>query len=467
MTTPPRDAPGILLKSTFSARRWVLWSAREVPLSDEKEKSPLGVILLTVFMDLVGFSMIFPLFPAMLVYYLDMEGRGGALGALLDTLESLTPAGGQEGSYYTVVLFGGVLGSLYSALQFIAAPIWGAISDRVGRRKVLVITVAGITLSYALWFVAGSFMLLVASRFLGGAMAGNLSVATAAVADVTDEKNRSKGMGMLGAAFGIGFILGPTLGGVLSLIHLENTLSFVPGVNPFSGAAAGAMLLSAINLVWIIRRFPETKRPAKGGEPARTFNLIKLFAPTPYPCVNRTNALYFVFIAAFAGMEFTLTFLARDRFQYTSLQNGLLFVYVGFIVAFIQGGVVRRVAPRFGEIKVTLFGLVLIVPGLVLVGLAQSQAMLYAGLGLLSAGSAFATPTLTALVSIYAPDDRQGEILGTFRSLGSLGRAVAPLLAAFAYWRYGSEWPYFGAAALLIIPILIAFTLPHRSDATS
>ena len=98
--------------------------------------------------------------------------------------------------------------------------------------------------------------------------------------------------------------------------------------------------------------------------------------------------------------------------------------------------------------------------------MAQSQAMLYAGLGLLSAGSAFATPTLTALVCIYAPDDRQGEILGTFRSLGSLGRAVAPIVAALAYWRYGSEWPYFGAALLLIVPIGIAFTLPHTSDAS-
>lgn len=436
-------------------------------MSDKPDESApagkvgLGVVLLVVFLDLVGFSIIFPLFPALLEHYLGQEGHAGFLGAVLDTLRAFAPAG-EEGEYYTVVLFGGVLGSLYSVLQFIAAPLWGALSDRVGRRPVLLVTVSGVTLSYALWFFAGSFALLVIARVLGGLMAGNLSVATAAVADVTDEKSRAKGMGMLGAAFGVGFILGPTLGGVLSLVRVDVVLASVPGVNPFSGAALGAFLLSALNLLWVLRKLPETKRTRERTQ-RRPLNPVRLFAPSDIPGVSRTNLVYFVFLVAFAGMEFTLTFLAHDRFAYTALQNAFMFVYVGFILALVQGGVVRRVAPRFGEKRLALAGIALLVPALALIGFAPSEGVLYGGLFLLATGSALATPSLTALVSLYAPDDRQGEALGTFRSLGSLARAVAPLIAASLYWRYGSALPYYVGALLLLVPLALGFTLPKMS----
>lgn len=424
----------------------------------------IGVVLLVVFLDLVGFSIIFPLFPALLEHYLGQEGDAGLLGAVLDTLRAFAPAG-EKREYYTVVLFGGVLGSLYSLLQFIAAPLWGALSDRVGRRPVLVVTVAGVTLSYALWFFAGSFALLVLARVLGGLMAGNLSVATAAVADVTEEKSRAKGMGMIGAAFGIGFILGPTLGGVLSLLRIDALLPGVPGVNPFSGAALGAFLLSALNLVWVLRKLPETRRASEHSA-RRPMNPVRLFAPSDIPGVSRTNLVYFLFLVAFAGMEFTLTFLAHDRFGYTALENAIMFVYVGVILALVQGGVVRKVAPRFGEKRLALAGIALIIPALVLIGFAPGQGVLYAGLFLLATGSALATPSLTALVSLYTPNQRQGEALGTFRSLGSLARAVAPLIAASLYWRFGSALPYYACAALLLAPLALGFTLPKLSSRT-
>jgi MFS family permease len=430
---------------------------------DKGSRSVLGVILLTVFLDLVGFSLIFPLFPALLEHYVGQEGDTGLLAWLLGVLRGFAPVGERD-EFYTVVLFGGVLGSIYSLLQFVFAPLWGALSDRIGRRPVLIVTVAGVTLSYALWFVAGSFALLVLARVLGGVMAGNLSVATAAIADTTTTKDRAKGMGFIGAAFGIGFILGPTLGGVLSLVHLEHALAFVPGINPFSGAALGAMLLSAINLVWVVRRFPETRRPA-GHSARRPINPATLFARTDFPEVNRTNLVYFIFIAAFAGMEFTLTFLARDRFDYTPLKNALIFLYVGVLVALVQGGLVRRLAPRHGEQHLVITGIALILPGLLIIGAAPSELVLYVGLSFLAVGSALTTPSLTALVSLYAPDDRQGEILGTFRSLGSLARAIAPLTASVLYWRYGSSVPYFASALLLLVPLALAFTLPRVKGA--
>ena len=182
-------------------------------MTDSKPKQgALGVILLTVFLDLVGFSIIFPLFPDMLEYYLDKEPEVGIFHSLVANLESLSGLQGEDARFAATVLFGGLLGSLYSVLQFVFAPIWGALSDRHGRRQILVVTVGGTALSYLLWIMADPFWLLIASRFLGGLMSGNLSVATAAVADVTDASNRAKGMGMIGAAFGLGFVIGPGIG---------------------------------------------------------------------------------------------------------------------------------------------------------------------------------------------------------------------------------------------------------------
>lgn len=422
----------------------------------------LGVIFLTVFIDLMGFSLIFPLFPAILEHYIAVDGKTGLLGRLLDLLRDATSASTGDPELYVAVLFGGVLGSLYALLSFFFAPFWGRMSDRIGRRRVLLFTVTGTALSYVVWFFSGSFWILVVSRLVGGVMSGNISVANAAIADVTTPATRAKGMGALGAAFGLGFILGPAIGGGLAQFDLSTVLP-IPGVNPFSMAALGALILSTVNLVWVVRRFKETLSPenvGKASSAARPINPIKAMIHVDVPHVNPTNLVYFIYTLAFTGMEFTLTFLARDRFQYTPGKNALLFVFVGFIIAFVQGGLVRRLAPRFGEKKLTLAGFALVVPGLIMTGLATTELMLYAGLGTLSVGSALATPSLTSLVSLYSPSHRQGEILGVFRSLGSLARAIGPLVAATIYWRFGSAWPYFGAALVMLVPFVMMFPLP-------
>lgn len=432
----------------------------------------LGIILLTVFLDLVGFSIIFPLFPDMLEYYLGKEATGGIFHSFISNVESFSGLKGVDARFAVTVLFGGLLGSLYSILQFVFAPIWGALSDRRGRRRILVLTVGGTALSYLLWIIADPFWLLIASRFLGGLMAGNLSVATAAVADVTDSSSRAKGMGMIGAAFGLGFVVGPGMGAVLSLWDVRGTLPFIPGVNPFSGPAIVAFSLAALNFVFIWRRFPETLQlthsaPASAGSgsvsgrPRRPLNPFVLFKPSPFAGVSRTNVLYFVFLTAFAGMEFTLTFLAKDRFGYSAAQNGYLFLFIGMIIVLVQGGVVRRLAPKYGERRLATVGLLMVVPGLLVVGWCARQLWLYVGLFLLAAGSSLVTPCLTALVSLYTPGDRQGEMLGVFRSLGSLARAIAPIVAAVVYWRFGSQWPYYGSALVLLLPILLVFGLPQ------
>ena len=223
-----------------------------------------------------------------------------------------------------------------------------------------------------------------------------------------------------------------------------------------------------INLFFVQRRFPETLGH-ESHDPThakRPVNPIALFSASPFAGVNRTNWLYFVFIAAFAGMEFTLTFLAKDRFGYTAAQNGFLFLFIGIVIALVQGGFVRRLAPKYGEQKLVIAGLAMILPGLILVGVSGNLWLLYAGLFLLAVGSSLVTPCLTALVSLYTPTDRQGESLGVFRSLGSLGRAFAPILAAVVYWRFGSQWPYFGSALVLLVPLAMAWGLPKVTAQT-
>ena len=445
-------------------------NANASPSDKSPNRGVLSTILLTVFLDLVGFSIIFPLFPDMLEYYLGKETPGGGLHSLVAWLDSISGLEGENARRATEVLFGGLLGSLYSLLQFVAAPIWGTLSDRRGRRRILTITIAGTAFSYLLWILADSFWLLVLSRFVGGIMAGNLSVATAAVADVTDASNRSKGMGMIGAAFGIGFIFGPVMGALLSRWDAPQWLPWIPGVNPFSGPALVAFLLAVANLYFVVKKFPETLTTGKHDptHARRPINPLALLRPSEFQGVNLTNWLYFVFIVAFAGMEFTLTFLAKDRFGYTSAKNGYLFLFIGIVIAVVQGGLVRRLAPKYGEVRLAIAGLIMIVPGLIIVALAQppSEVPLYFGLFLLAAGSSLVTPSLTALVSLYTPTDRQGETLGVFRSLGSLGRAFAPIAAALVYWKFGSAWPYFGSAMLLLVPIALAWQLPTPASRT-
>ncbi len=427
----------------------------EQPHSSQKPLS-LGVIFFTIFIDLVGFSIIFPLFPAILEHY----GQSGLLASLTHSLDSFSEATG-AGDRFTPVLFGGILGSLYAILQFFFAPIWGSLSDRKGRRTILLITTLGVFASYLLWGFAGSFLALVLARFVGGCMSGNISVATAAVADVTTKENRSKGMGIVGAAFGLGFIIGPALGGFFSQYNLlESHPEWAAfGINPFSVVAFVAAALALFNFVWVKARFKETLSPESRGDAEPRGPIARLTQKLP-PAIGKTNLAYFVFMFAFAGMEFTLTFLGADRFGFSAVQNAWMMVFVGFILVLVQGGIVRRLAPRMGEKRVATTGLALVAVGLVLLGFAASVSALYLGLAFLSFGVGLTSPTLTSLVSLFAGESEQGRALGAFRAIGSLARAVSPLVASFVFWWFGSLQLYVAGAVITIVAALLCSRLP-------
>lgn len=432
----------------------------------EESKKILKLMFLTMFMDLVGFSIIFPMFPAMAKYYLEVDRDNFFLSGMMDLISNIqTISLSADGTpqMTTIVLFGGLLGALYSLLQFIAAPFWGAVSDRVGRRPVLLISVFGLFVSYVIWFFSGSFTLLIIARLVGGLMSGNLSIASAVVSDVTDAKNRSKGMAAIGIAFALGFVFGPAMGGILSMYnpvaHYPELAAY--GVNPFSAAAALAAILSFINFFTIWRTFPETLKPGVKNHIERSSNPFKIFKPLPLPGINLTNFAYFFFITAFSGMEFTLTFLAVERLGYTSMDNAYMFIFIGFIIGMVQGGYVRRKAHQVGERKMSFQGLIAIVPGLIILAFAKAGWMLYAGLFFLSLGSAMIIPCLTSLASFYSPSHMQGQALGIFRSLGALGRVIGPVYASLVYWKFGSVNAYLIGAVLIVIPAFLVKRLPE------
>jgi len=430
------------------------------------QKKTLGIVFFTIFLDLVGFAIIFPLIPQLTSHYSLVDSQNIFMHTLWNGVDLLTSFIGsplKEGQQ--IVLFGCLLGAIYSLLQFFAAPFWGKLSDRIGRKKIMLTTLSGMVISYLVWIFSASFSLLILSRLIGGLFSGNLSVATAIVADITTKEQRSKGMALIGIAFALGFVFGPAMGGLISLWDMSKAFpEYVQyGINPFSSAASLAFFLSLMNLLLAIKYLPETKgflEKAQGVKNTsevvhRTANLFKIFSFRFSKAVNQTNFSYFLFIALFAGMEFTITFMTVERLAFTPTENGLIFVFIGFLIALVQGGFVRRRAHIIGEKKVALLGLILLSPGLLFLGYAQSITGLLIGLTFLSFGSAMVVPTLTSMVSLLTSENEQGEVLGIFRSLGALGRILGPLWASLVYWRFGSFYAYLSGALLIIIPIFV------------
>lgn len=436
-------------------------------MSDQQSlehKRIFKLVFLTVFLDIAGFAIIFPLIPQLTQYYTQLDSQNFFLSMLwkvVNGLASLIGAPASQGQQ--IVLFGCLLGSLYSLLQFFAAPFWGKLSDTYGRRAILKWTLMGTVLSYVLWVLSGNFTILVIARIVGGLSGGNISVASAIIADSTTTKNRSSGMAYIGIAFALGFVFGPALGGILSQFNFTVIFpSLVPmGINPFSAPALLALILSVVNVILFFAWLPETAKYKKTKEEIhRSANLLTIFKPHNNVSVNMTNACYFLFIALFAGMEFTLTFLTVERLAFEPINNGYIFVYIGLIIALVQGGFVRRRANQIGEKKVAMMGIIFIIPGLVILAYTQSVMSLLFGLFFLSTGSAMTIPTLTSLISLFSTDREQGHVLGIFRSLGALGRIIGPLWASLVFWRWGSMTSYLLGALLLLLPIFVLTKIP-------
>jgi MFS family permease len=425
-------------------------------LGTARPASSLGVIFLVLFTDLVGFSIIFPLYAAMLEHYLRHDG--GLLAWTMSRVESAYPG---ASTAQRAALFGGLLAAAYATLQFICAPMWGRLSDRIGRRPVLLMSISGTALANVIWVFAGDFTALLASRLLAGVMTGNVSVANAAVADITTPETRARGMGLIGMAFGLGFILGPAIGG-LSYMYLPRVADDAGGwLTPFSTCAAIAAGLSIVNLLWAFARFRETlppERRAAGPTPGRTINPVQLFNAslgTGVPIINLAFALHTLL---FAGMEATLVFLSAEKCGFGPEANGALFATMGLLSAIMQGMVFRRLSPRVGQRPLAVAGFMILVPGFVLIGLVDWHPhawLLWLGVIILACGTGLVFPSLNTMASLAGDPQRQGWVMGTFRSAGSLGRAVGPLLGALIYFMWRPAAPYLLGAIGMLLPLLL------------
>ncbi|HRE80225.1 MAG TPA: MFS transporter [Opitutaceae bacterium] len=424
----------------------------------------LGVIFLTLYIDLIGFSIAFPLGPDLLRHYLSVDGQSGVLASLLGALNSFAHILGNE-SHLPEVLFGGLISSLFSVLQFVFAPFWGSLSDKRGRRPILLFTVAGTALSYALWMVSGSFWLFIVSRLIAGAFGGNLSVATAAVADVTTRQERSKAMGLVGAAFGLGLVTGPLLGAFSVQFNVVEHYPALAewGFNPFSFPAFLAMVMSLLNLVWIAARFKETLPERARGESRepRLRNPLRALLSLGNREIRRINLVAFIYSLAFVAMEVSLTFLAAERFNYTAVENGKLMGFLGICSIITQGFIVRKMLGKIPETQVLKLGLLGSLIGLLALGFASSPLWLYAGVAFLAFGSGLVNPSSSGLISLYAGESEQGRVLGLFRSLGALSRAVTPVTAGIIFWTLGSTTVFVVAAILAVLAFLASRRLPQ------
>ena len=358
-------------------------------------RSPLIVIFTTVFIDLVGFGIVIPVLP----FY----AEGTAFNATPRTV--------------------GLLFASYSIMQLIFSPILGGLSDKHGRRPVLLLSIIGTGIGFIILGLATTVWMLFIGRILDGITGGNISTAQAYIADVTTEENRAKGMGLIGAAFGLGFIFGPAIGGILSHwgIHV-----------PFFFAAA----LCFANAMLLFFTLPETvtadhpaKHSAAGGR-----SLNHIIASLKQPKLAFVLVIYFLFIVAFSIMTTSFSLYTMFRFGYDAQHTGYLFAYVGLIAVIIQGGLIGRLVKRFGEIPLVIFGALCFAISLFAVPFVGPAAgglgALLIGGGVFSMGNSLATPALTSLASKSVGAAQQGVVLGVTQSTASLARAVGPSLTA-------------------------------------
>ncbi|HUK60124.1 MAG TPA: MFS transporter [Stellaceae bacterium] len=387
----------------------------------------MQVLLLIVFIDLVGFGVVIPLLP----YY---ALRFGA-------------------APWEVTL----LMACYSFAQFIAAPMLGRLSDRMGRRPVLLLSLACSVASY-LWLAAApALWMLFAARLLAGAGAGNIATAQAYIADVTPPEKRAKGMGMIGAAFGLGFTVGPAIGGLLA------------GSDPLHAHLARpalfAALLSAIALALTAARLVESRPPSKCTVEERPGRLAQVRGALERPMLGRLILLFFVAICAFAGMETTFALWANRAFGWGPEQIGWIFFYIGVLLAALQGGAIGHLSRRFGEARLVTSGAVVIGVGLLGLALAGSLWSVLVVTGLLSIGMGLLNPSVTSLVSQLAGTEERGGILGVSQSASSLARIVGPAVAGAVFTLWGRDAPFYLGAALMVLVVAMALGLPRREGA--
>ncbi|EPB82002.1 hypothetical protein HMPREF1544_11281 [Mucor circinelloides 1006PhL] len=457
----------------------------------------VGVVFKALLIDLFSFTIILPLFPRLLNYYQSAEvgHQETILGYALQLLEQFkhlimaNPHASVKTGYadkWDTVLLGGLIGSLFSLLQFFVSPKIGRASDRLGRRTVLLYTMVGNILSTLVWLFARSFSLFLVARIIAGLSEGNVQLSIAIISDVTTPEKRSRSLALVGIAFAIAFTVGPAIGAWFASIDLsESCPSLVKfGIYPYSMAAFVGLVLLVVETAYLYVALPETihfrhqVEQAAASKDTNAESTSTAAEPVTLQMIqNRLLNLQYLkqimcaFSFLFSGMEFTLVFLTFDVLDYSHMQQGKLLGFMGIVSALIQGGYVRRRVQKLGEKMLVLQGMVSCVIGLYslarCVKAENPVAWLYGGVTCLAFTSGTVVNCLTSLASLQChertSDDAlsKGRALGEFRSFGQLGRALGPISACGLYWIFGPGACYaFGALIMVGLTWITVMNAP-------
>ncbi|MBL6927551.1 MAG: MFS transporter [Rhodospirillales bacterium] len=379
------------------------------------------ILFLIVFIDLLGFGIIIPLLPFYAEHF--------------------------DAAPYVVTL---VLAT-YSLTQLFSAPWWGGLSDRIGRRPVLIASLAGAVVSYIWLGFADTLWMLFAARALGGVMAGNISAAFAYVADSTTPKNRARGMGMIGAGYGLGFFVGPAIGGILAGPDALNADYQTPAF----AAAALSFVSLGLAIAILKESLSDEIRARVAAQPKKS-----LMTQLVEAAANRNLAYWIVlmFLATFvmAGMETTFAMWAERGFGWGPRHIGFILAFVGALSIIIQGGMIGRLTRKFGERALVIQGALVLGVSFFFMPFAQSLPMLLLVMAGLAYGFSVITPALNSLISLEADPDKQGGTFGLSRSASIFARVVGPAFAGVLFSAFGRHSPYFVSAAIMFLVFFIA-----------
>jgi multidrug resistance protein len=386
--------------------------------------SPLPILLLTVFVDMVGFGIVVPVLPL----YTERFGASPfAIGMLL---------------------------AVYSGMGFIFSPIVGALSDRFGRRSILLLSTVGQATGFVIMGAANALLWLFVARIIDGMFGANVSTTQAYVADVTPPEDRSRSMGLLGAAFGVGFIFGPLIGGVLSQISLSAPFYFASGL-----AAANALLIFFV--------LPESLPAADKSRPDRdTFGT--LFRGGLGSVIVPLMAAYFFMMTGFSILTSFFAIFTEDRFGYNASANGYIFAFIGVLAVIVQGALIGPLVKNFTEKRIAIAGLAVLACSTFALPLSHAVAMLLLVAGGIAVGNAFVSPTLNGLVSRSVNQYWQGRVLGLMQASASLGRFFGPPVGGWLLAFNLKRTPDFGKApfwigsALLVVSLVLTTTVSTR-----
>ncbi|MGC8594456.1 MAG: MFS transporter [Candidatus Kryptoniota bacterium] len=392
------------------------------------KNTPVYLVLLTVFIDLLGFGIIIPLLP----FYAQHFGAGP-----------------------TTI---GLLGSSYSLMQFLFVPFWGRLSDRIGRRPIILMSVFGSFLSYLVFGLAKSLSALFLSRALAGFMGANIATAQAYIADATPVEERAKYMGLIGASFGIGFMLGPFVGGIMSHISYG-----APGF-----LASGLSLTNATLAYFYL---PESRLKTTAAEKSTSLGRTKIVDVDAIRIVCKKPALlnlilvYFLYTISFSTLYITFPLYTKEMLNYDAAANGYLFALMGLIGVAIQGGLISKITKKLGERNTMVLGITLLISGLVFIPNTHSTGVLVVLIAVMSTGSSILTPPLTSLITKYAGSSEYGSALGVSQSFSSLGRVIGPFLGGAILGTAGLKWPFYSSSIILVTAFLMARKIPDFSNA--